>query len=87
MPDKCARRQFSQLSEFERGLIIGIKSAGWLTRRVASKVDRSECALEIVGSSGHEKIPTREKLGMKRPGRSRGERIEGSCSKHLCTPQ
>ncbi|GFV55787.1 transposable element Tc1 transposase [Trichonephila clavipes] len=45
MPGKRARRHFSQLSEFERGLIIGIKTAGWLTRRVAGQVDRSECAV------------------------------------------
>ncbi|GFW90889.1 transposable element Tcb2 transposase [Trichonephila clavipes] len=30
---------------------------------------------EIVGSSGHEKVPTRGKLGLERPGRPRGERI------------
>ncbi|GFY36222.1 transposable element Tcb1 transposase [Trichonephila clavipes] len=45
MPGKSARRHFSQLSEFERGLIIGMKTAGWSTRRVASQVDRSECAV------------------------------------------
>ncbi|GFW96794.1 uncharacterized protein TNCV_2159301 [Trichonephila clavipes] len=45
MPVKRARRHFSQLSEFERGLIIGMKTAGWSTRRVASPVDRSECAV------------------------------------------
>ncbi|GFU76091.1 HTH_Tnp_Tc3_2 domain-containing protein [Trichonephila clavipes] len=45
MPGKCARRHFSQLSEFERGLIIGMKTEGWSTRRVAGKVDRSECAV------------------------------------------
>ncbi|GFV04372.1 uncharacterized protein TNCV_919931 [Trichonephila clavipes] len=44
MPGKRARRHFSQLSEFERSLIIGMKTAGWSTRRVASQVDRSECA-------------------------------------------
>ncbi|GFU84553.1 transposable element Tc1 transposase [Trichonephila clavipes] len=44
MPGKRARRHFSQLSEFERGLIIGMKTAGWSTRRVAGQVDRSECA-------------------------------------------
>ncbi|GFT54044.1 transposable element Tcb1 transposase [Trichonephila clavipes] len=44
MPCKHARRHFSQLSEFERGLIIGMKTAGWSTRRVAGQVDRSECA-------------------------------------------
>ncbi|GFW26569.1 transposable element Tc3 transposase [Trichonephila clavipes] len=45
MPGKCARRHFSQLSEFERGLIIWMKTAGWSTRRVAGQVDRSECVV------------------------------------------
>ncbi|GFT22235.1 transposable element Tcb1 transposase [Trichonephila clavipes] len=45
MPGKRARRHVSQLSEFESGLIIGIKTAGWSTRRVVSMVDRSECAV------------------------------------------
>ncbi|GFT95046.1 transposable element Tcb2 transposase [Trichonephila clavipes] len=45
MRGKRARRHFSQLSEFERGLIIGMKTAGWSTRRVAGQVDRSECAV------------------------------------------
>ncbi|GFW11017.1 transposable element Tcb2 transposase [Trichonephila clavipes] len=45
MPGKRARRHFSQLSEFERGLIIGMKIAGWLTRRVAGQVDCSECTV------------------------------------------
>ncbi|GFV65429.1 transposable element Tc1 transposase [Trichonephila clavipes] len=45
MPGKRARRHFSQYSEFERGLIIGMKTTGWLTRRVAGQVDRSECAV------------------------------------------
>ncbi|GFT70188.1 transposable element Tcb1 transposase [Trichonephila clavipes] len=45
MPGKRARRHFSQLSEFERGLIIGRKTVGWSTRRVAGQEDRSECAV------------------------------------------
>ncbi|GFS98367.1 transposable element Tcb1 transposase [Trichonephila clavipes] len=45
MPGKRAGRYFSQLSEFERGLIIGMKTAGWPTLRVAGQVDRSECAV------------------------------------------
>ncbi|GFW86734.1 transposable element Tc1 transposase [Trichonephila clavipes] len=45
MPGKRARRHFSQLSEFQRELIIGMKTAGWLTLRVAGQVDRSECAV------------------------------------------
>ncbi|GFW38381.1 uncharacterized protein TNCV_1332341 [Trichonephila clavipes] len=45
MPSKRARRHFSQLSEFERVLIIGIKTAGWSTRRFARQVDLSESAV------------------------------------------
>ncbi|GFV51504.1 transposable element Tc1 transposase [Trichonephila clavipes] len=45
MPGKRCRRHFSQLSEFERGLIIGMKTACWSTCRVAGQVDRSECAI------------------------------------------
>ncbi|GFV64053.1 transposable element Tcb1 transposase [Trichonephila clavipes] len=45
MPGKRARRHFSQLREIGRGLIIGMKTTGWLTRRVAGEVDRSECAV------------------------------------------
>ncbi|GFW04862.1 transposable element Tcb2 transposase [Trichonephila clavipes] len=45
MLGKRARRHFSQLNEFERGLIIGMKTAGWSTCRVAGKVDRSEYAV------------------------------------------
>ncbi|GFW16535.1 transposable element Tcb2 transposase [Trichonephila clavipes] len=45
MPGKRARRHFPQLTEFERGMIIGMKTAGWSTCRVAGQVDRSECAV------------------------------------------
>ncbi|GFT67400.1 transposable element Tc1 transposase [Trichonephila clavipes] len=45
MPRKRARRHFSQLSKFERGLIIGMKTAGWTTHHVAGQADRSECAV------------------------------------------
>ncbi|GFX82406.1 transposable element Tc3 transposase [Trichonephila clavipes] len=45
MPGKRARRHFSQLNEFERGLIIGMKTAGWSTHRLAGQVNRSECAV------------------------------------------
>ncbi|GFU81446.1 hypothetical protein TNCV_2390611 [Trichonephila clavipes] len=31
--------------------------------------------LEILGSSGHEKVPTRGKPGLERPGRPLGKRI------------
>ncbi|GFS96945.1 uncharacterized protein TNCV_4178111 [Trichonephila clavipes] len=40
-----ARRYFLKLSDFERDLIIGVKFPGWSMCRVASQVDRSECAV------------------------------------------
>ncbi|GFX62548.1 transposable element Tc1 transposase [Trichonephila clavipes] len=43
MPGK--RAHFSQLSEFESSLIIGMEIAAWSTRRDAGQVDRSECAV------------------------------------------
>ncbi|GFV72687.1 transposable element Tc1 transposase [Trichonephila clavipes] len=45
MKGKRARRHFSQLSVFERGLIIGMKTASWSTHHVAGQVDRSVCAV------------------------------------------
>ncbi|GFV28292.1 uncharacterized protein TNCV_2369631 [Trichonephila clavipes] len=45
MPGKRTRRHFSQLSEFERGLFIGMKTAEWSTSRVAGQVDRSVCTV------------------------------------------
>ncbi|GFY02137.1 transposable element Tc1 transposase [Trichonephila clavipes] len=45
MKGKRAKRHFSQLSEFERGLIISMKTAGWSARRFSGQVDRSECAV------------------------------------------
>ncbi|GFW50171.1 transposable element Tc1 transposase [Trichonephila clavipes] len=36
-----------------------MKTAGWSTRRVAGQVHRWSVPLEIAGSSGHEKVPTR----------------------------
>ncbi|GFX74823.1 transposable element Tcb1 transposase [Trichonephila clavipes] len=45
MPGKRAKRHFSRLSEFERRLIIGMKTADWSTCRVSGQVDLSECAI------------------------------------------
>ncbi|GFW67237.1 uncharacterized protein TNCV_2698471 [Trichonephila clavipes] len=84
MPGKRARRHFSQLSEFERSLIIGMKTAGWSTRRVAGQVDRLECADR---KCWEQKVLTRGKPGLERPGGPRGERIEGSGGTHLWTLQ
>ncbi|GFV30244.1 uncharacterized protein TNCV_97201 [Trichonephila clavipes] len=87
IPGKRARRHFSQLSEMKKGLIIGMKTAGWSTRRVAGQVDRSECAVRNCWEQWTREGTHARKPGLERPGRPRGERIEGSCGKHLWTPQ
>ncbi|GFU56198.1 uncharacterized protein TNCV_712571 [Trichonephila clavipes] len=87
MPGKRAGRHFSQLSEFERSLITGMKTAGWSTRRVACQVDHSKCAVRNCWEQWTREVPTRGKPGLERLERPRGERIEGSCGKHLGIPQ
>ncbi|GFW48208.1 uncharacterized protein TNCV_2382921 [Trichonephila clavipes] len=63
MPGKRARRHFSQLSEFERGLIIGMKTAGSSTSRVAGQVDRLECGVGICWEQGTREGPHAWKTG------------------------
>ncbi|GFX21832.1 transposable element Tcb2 transposase [Trichonephila clavipes] len=86
MPENDARRHFSQLSEFERGLIIGMKTAGWSTRRVAGQVDRSECAVRNSWEQWTRESTTRGKPGLERAGRPRGEgskdRAASTCGPH-----
>ncbi|GFY21069.1 uncharacterized protein TNCV_3991131 [Trichonephila clavipes] len=60
---------------FEQGVTQAGRCAVLLARWIVRSVP-----LEIVGSSGHEKVPTREKPGLERPGRPRGERID--CGPH-----
>ncbi|GFT30327.1 transposable element Tc1 transposase [Trichonephila clavipes] len=63
MPGKRARTHFSQLSEFERGLIIGMKTAGWSTRCVAGQVDHSECAVRNSWEQGTQEGTHARKTG------------------------
>ncbi|GFS67983.1 transposable element Tcb2 transposase [Trichonephila clavipes] len=46
MPLCRFRRQYEQLSQFERGRIIGMMEAGWSARRVAARqLGRSDCVV------------------------------------------
>ncbi|GFX43369.1 transposable element Tc3 transposase [Trichonephila clavipes] len=45
MLGKRVGKHFSHLSEFEKDLITGMKTAGWSTHHVAGQLDRSECAI------------------------------------------
>ncbi|GFT97446.1 transposable element Tcb1 transposase [Trichonephila clavipes] len=45
IPLRRFRRHYQQLSQFERGRIIGIREAGWSARRVARQLGRSDCVV------------------------------------------
>ncbi|GFX44055.1 transposable element Tcb2 transposase [Trichonephila clavipes] len=45
MPLRRFRRQYEQLSQFERGRIIGMMEAGWSARRVARQLGHSDCVV------------------------------------------
>ncbi|GFT69954.1 transposable element Tcb2 transposase [Trichonephila clavipes] len=87
--ENWARELSSQKSFFVYLVSFGIMKP--VTQKIAARPDHRDencrlvdapCCwifrgvpLEIVGSSGHEKVPTRGKPGLVRPGRTRGERI------------
>ncbi|GFS73000.1 DDE_3 domain-containing protein [Trichonephila clavipes] len=70
---RCPPCHLTDVQNYEAGR-CGVLLARWIVQSVP---------LEIVGSSGHEKVPTRRKPGLEQPGRPRGGRIEGLCGKHL----
>ncbi|GFU59593.1 HTH_Tnp_Tc3_2 domain-containing protein [Trichonephila clavipes] len=45
MPHRKIRAYYEQLSEFQRGRIIGMKEAGWANRRIAGHMGRSDTAI------------------------------------------
>ncbi|GFT85158.1 HTH_Tnp_Tc3_2 domain-containing protein [Trichonephila clavipes] len=45
MPLRRFRRQYEQLSQFERMRIIGLMEAGWSARRVARQLGHSDCVV------------------------------------------
>ncbi|GFW46267.1 transposable element Tcb2 transposase [Trichonephila clavipes] len=82
MPGKRARRHFSQLSQFERGLIIGMKTAGWSTRHAAGH--RSESVVrnsweEWTREGTHARKPV---SGVTRKTTRREDRAASTCGLH-----
>ncbi|GFU75247.1 transposable element Tcb2 transposase [Trichonephila clavipes] len=45
MPLRRFRRQYEQLSQFERWRIIGMMEAGWSVRRIARQLGCSDCVV------------------------------------------
>ncbi|GFV41493.1 uncharacterized protein TNCV_3626451, partial [Trichonephila clavipes] len=84
MPGKHGRRHFSQLSKFERGLIIGMKTAGWSTRCVAGQVDRSKCAVRNVAAVDTRRYPPAGNPGLGVTRKTTRERIEADRAASTC---
>ncbi|GFS94214.1 hypothetical protein TNCV_3786711 [Trichonephila clavipes] len=69
------RAHYEQLSEFERGRIIGLKEAGWANRRIARHMGRSDAAIRNIGKNGWTKadfsvLMVAVDLGLQRIGRT-----------------
>ena len=45
MPRCRIRAHYKQISEFDRGRIIGLKEAGWTNRRIARHLSRSDATI------------------------------------------
>ncbi|GFV86103.1 transposable element Tc1 transposase [Trichonephila clavipes] len=45
MPLRRNRRQYEQLTDFDRGRIIGLREAGWSNRRIGRHLGRSDMAV------------------------------------------
>ncbi|GFV04461.1 uncharacterized protein TNCV_920811 [Trichonephila clavipes] len=86
MPGKRSRRHFSQLNQFERGLISGMKTAGWSTHRVAGQVDRLECAVRNCWEQWTRRYPRAENRvwSYQEDHEERGsnDRAESTCGPH-----
>ncbi|GFU17546.1 transposable element Tcb2 transposase [Trichonephila clavipes] len=78
MPLCRFRRQYEQLSQFERGRIIGMMEAGWSARRVARQLDRSDC---VVRRCWNQWI--REISFTRRPGSGRPRQISRREDRHI----
>ncbi|GFY32356.1 HTH_Tnp_Tc3_2 domain-containing protein [Trichonephila clavipes] len=67
MPLRCNRRQYEQLTDFDRGRIIGLREAGWSNRRIGHHLGRSDM---VVARCWQQWI-TEEEESVPHPGPSR----------------
>ncbi|GFT47010.1 transposable element Tcb2 transposase [Trichonephila clavipes] len=67
MPLRRFRRQYEQLSQFERGRIIGMVEAGWSARRVARQFGSSDCVVRRCWSQWIQEMSFTRRPGSGRP--------------------
>ncbi|GFV35533.1 transposable element Tcb2 transposase [Trichonephila clavipes] len=67
MPLRRFRRQYEQLSQFERGRIIGMMEAGWSARRVVRQLARSNCVVRRYWDQWIREMSFTQRPGSRRP--------------------
>ncbi|GFV05492.1 uncharacterized protein TNCV_227031 [Trichonephila clavipes] len=67
MPRQGIRAHYVQLSEFERGHIIELKGAGWVNRRIAPHMGRSETTIRRCWQERVENDRFQRRFGSGRP--------------------
>ncbi|GFV12811.1 transposable element Tcb1 transposase [Trichonephila clavipes] len=56
MPLRRNRRQYEQLTDFDRGRIIGLREAGWSNRRIGRHLGRSDMVVARCWQQGSQKV-------------------------------
>ncbi|GFS84397.1 transposable element Tcb2 transposase [Trichonephila clavipes] len=67
MPLRRFRRQYEQLSQFERGRILGMMEARGSVRRVARQLGRSDCVVRRCWDQGIREMSFTRRPGSGRP--------------------
>ncbi|GFX08354.1 transposable element Tcb2 transposase [Trichonephila clavipes] len=67
MPLRHFRRQYEQLSQFERGRIIGMMEDGWSARRVARQLGCSDCVVRRCWDQSIREMSFTRSPGTERP--------------------
>ncbi|GFX42299.1 transposable element Tcb2 transposase [Trichonephila clavipes] len=78
MPLRRFRRQYEQLSQFERGRIIGMIEDGWSARQIARQLGRSDCIVRRCWNQWIREMSFTRRQGPGRPrqtSRREGHRI------------
>ncbi|GFX53611.1 transposable element Tcb1 transposase [Trichonephila clavipes] len=62
MPLRRNRRQYEQLTDFDRGRIIGLREAGWSNRRIGRHLGRSDMVVARCWQQWITEVPSRETI-------------------------
>ncbi|GFV29810.1 transposable element Tcb2 transposase [Trichonephila clavipes] len=62
MPLRRNRRQYEQLTDFDRGRIIGLREAGWSNRRIGRPLGRSDMVVARCWQQWITEVPSRETI-------------------------